>query len=54
MIESFILKLNLLSTNLTGNCTEKMYPECHKLGETDRTVLWGFEVVHASHGAHGR
>ena len=54
MIESFILRLNLLSTNLIGNCTENMCPECHKSNETDRTILWGFEVVRSLHGADGK
>ena len=34
IIESFVFKLNLLSTNLTSNCTEKMCLECRELGET--------------------
>ena len=54
MIESFILKLNLLSTNLTSNCTEKICLEHRESGETDRTTLWGFEVVRSSHEVHGR
>ena len=39
MIESFILKLNLLSTNLTDNYTEKMCPKYRESGETDHTAL---------------
>ena len=54
MIESFILKLNLLSTNLIDNFTETMYPKCSESGETNRAILWGFEIVRSSHGAHGR
>ena len=54
MIESFIFKLNLLSTNLTGNCTKKMCLECHESGEIDRTALWGFEIIRSSYGADGK
>ena len=50
MIESFILKLNLLSTNLTDNFTEMMCPECDESGEIDCAALWGFEIVRLSHG----
>ena len=54
MIESFILKLDLLSTNLIYNYTEKMYPKHHESDETDRTILWGFEIVRSSHVADGK
>ena len=54
VIKLFILKLNLLFTNFTGNRTEKMYPEHHELDETDRTVLQRFEVVRSSHRADGK
>ena len=36
IIKLFILKLNLLSTNLTGNYTEKM---CSKRRESDETIM---------------
>ena len=49
MIESFILKLNLLSTNLTDNFTEMMCPEYDESGETDHAILWGLEIVRSSH-----
>ena len=51
MIESFILKFNLLPTNLTTNYIETMCPEYCESDETDRIALWGFEVVHSSYGA---
>ena len=54
MIESFILKLNLLSTNLIDNFTETMCPEYYESGETDRAALWGFKIVRSSLEAHGR
>ena len=54
MIESFIFKLNLLYINLTGNFTETMCPECDESGEIDCAILWGFEIIRSSHGAHGR
>ena len=54
MTESFIQKLNLLSTNLTDNFIETMCPEYDESDETDRAALWRFEIVHSSHGAHGR
>ena len=54
MIESFILKLNLLSTDLTDNCIEKMCLECRKSDATDRTILWGFEIVCSSHRVDGK
>ena len=54
MTESFIFKLNLLSTNLTGNFTETMCPKYDESGKTDCAVLWGIEIVRSSHGAHGR
>ena len=49
-----IFKFNLLPTNLTANCTEKMCPECCESGGTDRIVLWRFEIVRSSHGADGK
>ena len=54
MIESFILKFSLLSTNLTANCTETMCPKHRESGETDRVALWVFEVIRLSYGADGK
>ena len=54
MTESCIIKLNLLSTNLTSNFIEMMCPECGESGETDCATLWGFEIVCSSYEAHGR
>ena len=51
MIELFILKLNLLSTTLTGNCTEKMYPERR---ESARLIIphYGGSRLFARHMKH--
>ena len=54
MTESFILKLNLLSTNLIDNFIKMMCPECRESNEIDRAALWGFKIVRSSHGAHGK
>ena len=54
MTESFILKLNFLSTNFIDNFTETMCLKCGEPGETDRAALWGFEIVCSSYGVHGR
>ena len=54
MTESFILKLNLLSTNLTDNFIEMMCPECDKLDKIDHAALWGFEIIRSSYGADGK
>ena len=54
MIESFILKFNLLPTNLTANYTETMCLEHHESGETDHVALWGFEVVRSSYEVAGK